>query len=313
MRLFLGIVPGILPWLEEPEIYDKMTEKKAGIGFSFWSYRRYHEDIIAKGIHDYFAFDGPIMLDSGAYTAFNKGFDIKLEEYDTFLSKIDIGENDLVVNLDVVGNTKKSKDNWVILSNKHEFPILPVIHYSERFNCYESEKYIGLGGMVPAFKINQEGSAYSVASWITEMNHRWNKRFHGFGIGSPYHQILFQNCLFSVDWIGWRRNAAVCSCYTPEGSVYIHEARKKKKKGKTLTLNMFELYKPPFIQSYEVLHKKGSEGWLFRALWNVWWFLIAQDYKKEIEKSKYIISLRKHILDVISKIKSQPLDIFFNK
>ena len=58
---------------------------------------------------------------------------------------------------------------------------------------------------------------------------------------------------------------------------------------------MFERYTPPFIDSYQVLHKPGTEGWINRALWNVWWFLIANDYHETIENSNYVQNLRRRI------------------
>ncbi|MHA2244390.1 MAG: hypothetical protein ACXADY_05435 [Candidatus Hodarchaeales archaeon] len=312
MQLFLGIVPGIFPWLEEPCIHKKMIEKGVGIVFSYWIFRKKHPEIISKGFHDYFSYDGPIMLDSGAYSAFNSGVNIQIEDYSSFLSAIDIQDNDIVVNLDVVGNPKKSQQNWIYLIKRFDFNVLPVIHLPEKGNFYLSENYVGLGGMVPAFKINQPGSVYDVVSWLISLPHTTKKRYHGFGIGSPFHQIAFQEYLYSIDWIGWRRNAAVCSCYTPEGSVYIHEARKKKKKGKSLTSELFELYTPPFIDSYEMLYKSGTEGWVHRAFWNVWWFLVAEDYREKIDTSKYVLSLQKRILQTQLESQTVKLDQFFH-
>ncbi|MFX0182789.1 MAG: hypothetical protein ACFE95_06860 [Candidatus Hodarchaeota archaeon] len=295
MQLYLGVVPGIFPWLKEWAIHKEMVKRKAGIVFSYWSFRKYIKQIVAKGIHGFFSYDGPIMIDSGAYSSFNTGINIHVKDYCAFLSKIDIQNGDIVINLDEVGNSLKSKENWTYLTEKFDFPILPVIHFPEIKEFYSDELYLGLGGMVPAFKINQAGSIYDVLFWIIDRNLKSKKKFHGFGVGSPYHQILFQDLLYSADWIGWRRNAAVCSCYTPEGSRYINEARKKIKKEKALSLELFEQYTPPFIHTYEMLYRPGTEGWNYRALWNVWWFLLAGDYKKQMESSKYIISIKKRI------------------
>ena len=297
MRLYLGIVPGLFPWLKEPKILEKMKENRAGIIFSYRLFRRKKAEIISKGINDFFSYDGSIMIDSGAYSAFNSGTEIQIDEYLLFIKglKNSIQDKDTIVNLDVIGNHNNSFSNWKYLQVKLDCQILPVIHFPSKKNSYSTSEYIGLGGMVPAFKINQPGSVYDVASWINAFLSSKGKRFHGFGIGSPYHQIAFDS-LFSVDWVGWRRNAAVCSCYTPEGSIYIHEARKKKKKGKKMTQGMFERYTPPFIDSYQLLHKPGTEGWINRALWNVWWFLIAKDYHETIENSNYVKNLRKRIV-----------------
>jgi hypothetical protein len=290
-----------------------MKRIDAGIIFSYWSFRKKIPEIISKGLHEYFSFDGPILVDSGAYSAFNSGVNIHIDEYLSFLSKIDIKDGDTAVNLDVIRDPIKSKQNWLYLSNKLDINVLPVIHLPEEGNKYISEDYIGLGGMVPAFKINQTGSVKDVASWLVSLHQASGKRFHGFGIGSPYHQIAFLDLIHSIDWIGWRRNAAVCSCYSPEGSIYIHEARKKKKRGKRLTPELFDLYAPPFIDSYEQLHREGAEGWINRALWNVWWFLLAKDYKKQIEASKYVSSLRRRIEQFQLESRKMSLDQFLKE
>lgn len=287
-----------------------MKRIKAGIIFSYWLFRKKIPEIISKGVHDYFSYDGPIMIDSGAYSAFNSGVEINIDDYLSFLFKIDIEVTDTIVNLDVIENPVKSKENWMYLTNKLGMNILPVIHLPEGGKGYCSEDYIGLGGMVPAFKINQGGSVNDVVLWLVSL-HQTSKNYHGFGVGSPFHQITFLDFIYSVDWIGWRRNAAVCSCYTPEGSIYIHEARKKKKKGKRLSQELFHLYTPPFIDSYEMLHKQGTEGWINRALWNVWWFLVANDYREQIETSKYVSSLRRRITQLQEEYRRLTLDQYF--
>ncbi|MHA2224420.1 MAG: hypothetical protein ACXAC8_04410 [Candidatus Hodarchaeales archaeon] len=311
MQLYLGVVPGIFPWLKEPSILRKMRRKKAGIMFSYWSFRKKIPHIISKGLHEYFSYEGPIMIDSGAYSAFNSGSIIRIEEYSSFLSKISIKNSDLIVNLDVIGNPMKSRQNWEFLTKKIDINILPVIHLPEKVNLYPSAKFVGLGGMVPAFKINQKGSVQDIVSWVVSLSIVPNRKYHGFGIGSPFHQIAFQEFFYSVDWIGWRRNAAVCSCYTPEGSIYIHEAREKKKKGKSLTPDLFEKYKPPFIDSYDLLHIPGTEGWIKRALWNAWWFLSADDSVNQIICSSYVRSLKNRIKQKKLELKTKKLDKFF--
>jgi hypothetical protein len=62
-----------------------------------------------------------------------------------------------------------------------------------------------------------------------------------------------------------------------------------------MTQELFERYAPSFIDSYELLHKPGTEGWVNRALWNVWWFLIAKDFQNKIKFTNYVKNLRKRI------------------
>ena len=313
LQLYLGVVPGMYPWQEEHHIAEKLHENNVGIILSYWSFRKHHQDLINKGLHDFLSYDGPIMLDSGAYSAFNSGVTIQVEDYSTFLTQLHIEDEDVVVNLDVVGDPIKSLGNWNYLKNRFDFPLLPVIHLPGKGLNYLEEPYVGLGGMVPAFKINQSGSVYDAAAWLARLSLYEEKKYHGFGIGSPFHQIAFSEYLHSVDWIGWRRNAAICDCYTPEGSRSIPEARKKKIRGKKLDIDLFEKYKPPFIDQYDVLHRPGTEGWRYRALWNVWWFLNAEEHRTTMETSTYVQRLKNKMNQVKRVSKKQSLEKFFNK
>ena len=291
MKLYLGVVPGLFPWRNQPAIAKAMRDNRVGVIFSYWGFKKHAKELHSEGPHDFFAYDGPIMIDSGAYSAYNSGAVISVQEYHDFLKRLDIRTDDILVNLDVIGDLSRSEENWRWLSKKFDHPIIPVIHWPELKPSPQTEPMIGLGGMVPAFKINQPGSVHAVATWIVEITAE-KKQYHGFGIGSPFHQVIFDQYLASVDWIGWRRNAAVCSCYTPEGSTFVHEARKKPKKGKALTETLFEKYAPPFSEKIEELWRPGTEGWTNRALWNVWWFLKAQQYSAKIRGARYVHSLQ---------------------
>jgi hypothetical protein len=311
LKLYLGVVPGLFPWQDQPEIGKAMRDNQVGIIFSYWAFKKHIKELTSKGFHDFFSHDGPIMIDSGAYSTFNSGASVSVQDYHEFLKGLDIRTEDVVVNLDVIGDLNRSEENWCLLSSKFDHPILPVIHWPEKKIPYQLGHMIGLGGMVPAFKINQPGSVHAVASWIVEIKESTKAnsiQHHGFGIGSPFHQVAFEQYLTSVDWIGWRRNAAVCSCYTPEGSTFVHEARKKKKKGKALTATLFEKYAPPFLESIEELSKPGTEGWTNRALWNVWWFLEAKNYSDNIRKAKYVQSIQKVMGRKKMEVHSSSLD-----
>lgn len=304
MKLYLGVVPKDETWYSRPEIIAKMKELDAGIIFSYFVFKKEVDNIISKGIHDYFNFDGPIMIDSGAYSAWNSGVNINVHEYSAFLGELKANENDIIVNLDVVGDRFYSFRNWCDLKrdlNYLKVPMLPVFHYPDVHHNYKNESYLGLGGMVKALKINEAGSVYDLAFWIPKLPK--NYKYHGFGIGSPLNQIIFDDYLYSVDWMGWRRNAAVCAVYTPEGSRTVQEARKKPKKDQSMTRDLFEKYKPKFIENYGCLYQSGTEGWYYRAIWNIWHFLVAQEYKDQIIKRKYVKQVINHLE------KEKPLDL----
>lgn len=293
MKLYLGVVPKDRTWYNE-EILAKMKQINAGIVFSYFVFRKKLSQIITKGIHDYFDFDGPIMIDSGAYSAWGSDVVIHPKEYLDFLKQIQKNDDDIIVNLDTIGDPISTKSTWLYLKDHLNLPILPVIHCpSLAYSGYEDEEWIGLGGMVKSLKINEAGSVYDLVHWFPKLAS--GHKYHGFGMGSPLNQIIFEKYLHSVDWMGWRRNAAVCSIYTPEGSRTVQEARKKPRKDKPMTEALFESYKPPFLEEYNSLYIKGTEGWKNRALWNIWQFLMAQESRTIINQNAYVKRLKRQL------------------
>jgi len=295
LKLYLGVVPGFFPWVQEPMIKKQLMKQNHGIIFSFWQFRRFIPDIIRRGIHDFFSYDGPIMIDSGAYSAHNSDVKIELKEYISFLTNISLENSDIIVNLDVIGKRTESKRNWVILTRELEHKVLPVLHFPSLESDYQHLAYIGLGGMVSALKINERGSVFDVASWIAKLRTQRNQRFHGFGLGSPFHQIAFKDYISSLDWMGWRRNAAIGDCYTPEGSRSISGVRRSKKTRKFLSNELFSAYHPPFIDDIQLLKLPGKFGWENRALWNVWIFLNTKKYDCLLSRSSYVNSIKKRM------------------
>ena len=106
LKLYLGVIPGFFPWVQEPMIKKQLMNQKYGIIFSFWQFRKLIPDMIQNGIHDFFSYNGPIMIDSGAYSAHNSDANIDLKDYISFLTRISLGNNDIIVNLDVIGKKK---------------------------------------------------------------------------------------------------------------------------------------------------------------------------------------------------------------
>lgn len=303
MKLYLGVVPKDRTWYNET-ILAKMKEIDAGIVFSYFIFRKETPRIIARGTHDYFDFDGSIMIDSGAYSAWGSNKIIHPKEYLDFLKQIQKNDNDIIVNLDTIGDPISTKSTWLYLKQHLDLPILPVIHCpSLVYSGYENEEWIGLGGMVKSLKINEAGSIYDLVRWFPQLAS--GHKYHGFGMGSPLNQIIFENYLHSVDWMGWRRNAAVCSVYTPEGSRTVQEARKKPKRNRSMTPKLFKKYKPPFLEEYNSLYIQGTEGWKNRALWNIWHFLTAQESKNKINQNAYVNRLK-------TQLRKATLNVFLN-
>ena len=90
-----------------------------------------------------------IMLDSGAFSAWNKGKEIDIYKYIDFIKQNDIK---IYFNLDVIGDVEGTKRNQKIMEDNGLNPI-PVFHYGEPFEYLDwlveqGYTYIGIGGTV---------------------------------------------------------------------------------------------------------------------------------------------------------------------
>lgn len=90
-----------------------------------------------------------IMLDSGAFSAWNAGKQIDINKYIDFIKDNNI---DIYFNLDVIGDVEGTKANQRIMEQAGLNPI-PVFHYGEPLEYLDwlvdqGYTYIGLGGTV---------------------------------------------------------------------------------------------------------------------------------------------------------------------
>lgn len=142
-----------------------------------------------------------LFIDSGAFTAYTLGTIIKIEDYITYIHK----NNKYIAqyaNLDVIGNEKKTYENYLEMKKSGLKPI-PVFHQFEN-NKYlhkylEDTDYIALGGMVgyqPVKLIPFLDTCYSI------IKNYGQKKIHGFGISSIrlWERYPFYSC-DSTSWI----------------------------------------------------------------------------------------------------------------
>ena len=93
--------------------------------------------------------DTVVMLDSGAFSAYNSGQVIDIDKYIQFIKDNEI---DLYFNLDVIGNVEGTVANQHYMESQGLNPI-PVYHYGETLEYLDylveqGYSYIGLGGTV---------------------------------------------------------------------------------------------------------------------------------------------------------------------
>jgi len=154
-----------------------------------------------KALESYISqFDYPldIFFDSGAFSAYSRGYRIDLEDYGRFLL-----ENQhfftVYANLDVIGDWRATWDNQQKLEAMGLSP-LPVFHYGEPWEYLEQlvrrYDYLALGGMAGV------RSKTKLVPWIAQCfciirSIKPHCRVHGFALTSPFLLRLFP--WYSVD------------------------------------------------------------------------------------------------------------------
>lgn len=148
------------------------------------------------------------ILDSGAFSAWNIGAEITVEQYLTYIEEYKYLYSH-IFNLDVIGNFKASMRNQEVMEN-HGIQAIPVFHMSapqESYDClkYLCEKYdyIALGGIagknfsLPQKKIHLD-KCWQIISQFFEKGKR--VKVHGFGITG---QFLLKYPFYSADSSSW--------------------------------------------------------------------------------------------------------------
>lgn len=148
-----------------------------------------------------------ILLDSGAYTAFNKGKIIRLEDYMDFIER----NREYIthyISLDVIQDISGTLANYRRLKDNGYNPI-PVFHYrsDERILEYyieNGESYIALGATVPI------KNKSIVAEWTQDLCMRYPEiKFHV--LGSSSKKILEKCSIYSADSSTWIMQSAMGS------------------------------------------------------------------------------------------------------
>ena len=157
-----------------------------------------------------------ILLDSGAYSAYNSGKSISIIDYMEYIRK---NEEYIYryVNLDVIGDSELSYMFYLIMKNK-KFKPIPVFHYQENelwLQRYieDGHTFIMLGGCKP---ITDE----VVIPWINDIVHRYpDISFHVLGKSS---RKIIERCpaVYSFDSTTWIMQAIMGEPKHIKGKTY---------------------------------------------------------------------------------------------
>lgn len=130
------------------------------------------------------------VLDSGAFSVFNRGATIDVNEYVAACRDVDAAE---IFALDVIGDTAASQRNYEIMwaAGVHA---IPTYHYGEPWEglkwCADRAPKIALGGIAKRRGVKRN-------EWIQQSVARvWPKKIHCFGMASlefmqlaPFHSV----------------------------------------------------------------------------------------------------------------------------
>lgn len=137
-----------------------------------------------------------IMLDSGAFSFWNKGLEVDIYKYIEFIKENDI---EIYFNLDVIGDVEGTKRNQKIMEDNGLNPI-PVYHYGEPFEYLDwlveqGYTYIGIGGTV--------GKSNKVRMELFDEVYRRhpNIDFHALGVTAK--ELVEKYNWYSVDSTSW--------------------------------------------------------------------------------------------------------------
>lgn len=159
-----------------------------------------------------------LFLDSGAFSAWTKGVEVKLDEYIQFI-KDNESLIDMYSNLDDITSPEGTWRNQMKMERAGLHPI-PVYHYGEDIKWLQKllkrgYPYISLGGMVPI-------STKDLIHWLDEL---WSDyltddkglpivKVHGFGLTSL--PLMLRYPWFSVDSTSWVVTGRLGSIYVPK-------------------------------------------------------------------------------------------------
>jgi hypothetical protein len=147
------------------------------------------------------------VMDSGAFSAFNSGKVINLQDYIDCCKKLLIEDSTLteVYSLDVIGDWKASLKNveemW-----KQGVPAIPCFHYGEPWDLLiglaKDYPKIALGGFISSTEDGHTRTRRDRSKFAGQCFARvWPKKIHGFGCGTE--KLLMELPFHSADATGW--------------------------------------------------------------------------------------------------------------
>lgn len=226
---------------------SKLPKINILIAYPYWS----------KQIQSYLEKKNPkefrLIIDSGAFSAWNSGKVISLDDYCKFLKTIPKEWDYNAVQLDVYGDPQKTFDNYNIMLDRGFTDIMPVFTRGDKLSqldyFYKKTDYIMFGGIAIG------GSNQNYVKWFCENNN--NRKAHWLG----FVNILFMKKYkpYSVDSSSIHNVSrfGVMQLYTSFGSI----TGIQKKEFKNINTKFIELFKLNGITKEEVKELRTDDAW----------------------------------------------------
>lgn len=197
-----------------------------------------------------------LIVDSGAFTAWNTGKEVLLDDYCRFLDSIADIRPFHAIQLDSIGNPEKTYENYLTMLNRG-YSVLPVFTRGDSLEnlnrLYETTDYVLFGGIA----FGQKNSNY--LKWILRNNAGRKAHWLGF----VHAKFLIKYKPQSVDSSSW------CSAGR-FGALSLYKGG----------CSMKQFYKRDFVQKpdrkvFELLERNHVPGWAidnlrFRESWHGW-------------------------------------------
>ena len=155
-----------------------------------------------------------LFLDSGAFSAFTKGIEIKIEDYIQFI-KDNTKYIDIYANLDVIGDAEATWQNQKIMEAAGLSPI-PCFHAGEEWRYLEryiaNYDYIALGGIAQLGRRAQSWMD-SCFDLLCDKEGYPKVKVHGFAVTSL--RLMLRYPFFSVDSTSWVLTGRMGSIFVP--------------------------------------------------------------------------------------------------
>lgn len=141
-----------------------------------------------------------LIVDSGAFTAWNVGKEVKLDDYCKFLDSIECLRPFQAVQLDVIGDPEKTWKNFLIMKQRG-YDVMPVFTRGDSFErcneMYSYTDYIMLGGVSTGAKNT------NYVKWFMEQN--GDRKVHWLGFCNS--DFVKHYKPFSIDSSSWSSGA----------------------------------------------------------------------------------------------------------